>query len=242
MTREPEMLEGWRHLELFGAWNRNGELVDVWYQSLNQPDRWRGEEEAVCRRDPFGHQAPQPGCRCGWYALKKAERVRRGDYDGYGWRRRNGALAKVRLWGTVQEGRGGYRAQYQRVESLEVERMCVRCGGDAEGLGIVVNTLHSHLYTVRDSTITGPLEPLCAECATGLCRWENCGEKFEVRVTPGEPYIDTQPADYQDDPNSHTKTRLVNQLVTWLIVGGLFAAVYAFGERLVSRLIEILAW
>lgn len=237
-----QMLEGWRHLEMYGAWSRDGELAEVWFQSLNQPDKWGREGRATCRREPFRHLPPEEGCRCGWYALKDPDRIRRGDYDGYGYRRRNAALARVRLWGNVAEARWGYRAEWQRIEDLEVEATCVRCGGDACGLGIVVNSDFGFIYTVKGENITGPLQPLCEDCADALCRWEETEAAVGVPVRPGTPYADTEQVQNDEEASGLAQRKgAARSLVVWLSVGVTWAAVYLIGREAAAAIVDAIA-
>lgn len=61
------------------------------------------------------HVAPDPECRCGFYALKSPELL----MDHFGVESWTGSMdsiwAKVCFWGTVIEGSTGYRAQYAKV-------------------------------------------------------------------------------------------------------------------------------
>lgn len=63
----------------------------------------------------YPHTAPDWDCSCGFYAL--AERPKSPDYGQF--------IAQVELFGTVMEGKRGWRASRQRVLSIQtVSRTC----------------------------------------------------------------------------------------------------------------------
>ena len=96
-----------------------------------------GQESAIT---DLTHKSPDPLCRCGFYAL--AERP--GDWE-YGL-----FMAQVELYGRVVRGERGYRAERQRVLSLEARRICTRCKQKAHG------------FAVGDS---GQISTMCSKCS-----------------------------------------------------------------------------
>jgi hypothetical protein len=65
------------------------------------------------------HAAPHVGCMCGWNAYRTRELARtRGGYSG--------TLVEVELWGNVHVYQHGYRAEWQRVLAMHIDRC--ECG------------------------------------------------------------------------------------------------------------------
>ncbi|MGA7946376.1 MAG: hypothetical protein ACLPH5_23435 [Candidatus Sulfotelmatobacter sp.] len=58
------------------------------------------------------HNAPQIDCRCGIYAAKTFDQLRRMGYD------RRGICGEVNLWGTIVEHKFGWRAQFAYPKTL----------------------------------------------------------------------------------------------------------------------------
>lgn len=71
-------------------------------QTVIQP---RERMEAICTVN-FEHDAPMPGCSCGFYAFTTLQEL---VDQGYGYQN---FLAEVYLWGRIIEHEKGYRAQF----------------------------------------------------------------------------------------------------------------------------------
>lgn len=113
-------LYGWRRAHLV-ARIEDGQIADVAFQSLNQPNLFRVVAEAHCRYHP--HRPPADGCTCGFYALSDRDRIVRGDYRGHKWVL-NSVILQVRMTGDVIEGEAGYRAERQTVVCVELPEKC----------------------------------------------------------------------------------------------------------------------
>jgi hypothetical protein len=96
---------------------------------------------------PFGrgHDAPEPACTCGFYAVETDDELWRLGCD-----EPDLAVLEVELSGRVIEHEHGYRASHQRVRAIRMHRRCSRCGRAAE-------LLHRRRF--------GTLVPSCARCA-----------------------------------------------------------------------------
>ena len=92
--------------------------------------KYEVDDTAVCSSQRFtrnpDHLSPVEGCACGFYAL-----IEKPDNWEYGRFR-----AQVELFGRVVHGERGYRAERQRVLSLEARRQCSRCDGRANGFSV----------------------------------------------------------------------------------------------------------
>ena len=86
---------------------------------------WRPSGEAIVRK---AHDAPEPDCHCGFYAVNDREHLT--EQDG-SW-----PLLEVELFGRVIVHEKGFRAQRQRVRCCTVPNACVYCGDEAVGLGV----------------------------------------------------------------------------------------------------------
>jgi hypothetical protein len=104
---------------------------DVQFRGLAQNVLYGVEDTARCV--PFGESRnhgslPDPGCTCGFYALKdKAPYLWGGDHMLPG----HSPLLEVELWGRVLVGTNGYRGEHQRVLSATLSP-CHWCGAAAE--------------------------------------------------------------------------------------------------------------
>ena len=96
---------------------------------------------------PFGcgHDAPQPGCTCGFYAVADDDELGRLGADASGL-----VVLDVELSGRVIEHAHGYRASHQQIRRVRLHRQCARCGRRAE-------LLHHRRF--------GALVPACHRCA-----------------------------------------------------------------------------
>lgn len=92
---------------------RPGYLMDLGNTQLLEP---RVRAEAFCRIKD--HLAPDPACKCGFYAHKSKEE------NLFEFGRLQSAFGKVALWGRVVECGNGYRAQFMyplRLWTYDVE-------------------------------------------------------------------------------------------------------------------------
>lgn len=72
------------------------------------------------------HQAPEAGCRCGFYGVRRRDDLSRFAEPDPGL-----GLARVEFAGTVIEHDFGFRASWQRVLQVTVADRCHRCGSPA---------------------------------------------------------------------------------------------------------------
>jgi hypothetical protein len=104
------------------------------------------EDIAACSIRQFerkpDHLSPVEGCGCGFYAL--IEKPTEWEYGAF--------RAQVELFGRVVRGERGYRAERQRVLSLEAQRICVNlnCKKKAHGFSVGAN---------------GQISAMCSKCA-----------------------------------------------------------------------------
>jgi len=146
---------GWRQAGLLGR-IEGGQIVEIAFESMNQPDIFGLQAGAHCRSHP--HEPPAEHCKCGFYALDDKKRILRGDYAGHVPRPHNVVLA-VALYGTVIQGTRGWRASRQRVRRIEVANRCAhpRCGGEVVAVAVgevaAINTAGKWMRLV----------PVCAE-------------------------------------------------------------------------------
>ena len=96
----PLPIVGWR------AWVAQGSQMRSFTQG-GSPIWNQGFLQAFCHK---GHQAPQEGCQCGIYILKR----RRWWLWLYG-----SLVGQARVWGKVIEHTNGYRAQFAQLVKIE---------------------------------------------------------------------------------------------------------------------------
>jgi hypothetical protein len=96
---------------------------------------------------PFApdHDAPEPGCTCGFYAVASEDGLDRLGADAP-----DLAVLDVELSGRIVEHTHGYRASHQVIRRVRLHQCCVRCGAPAE-------VLHHRRF--------GALVPSCRRCA-----------------------------------------------------------------------------
>ena len=84
-------------------------------------DTYKNDANAICKEFP-DHVPPVVGCECGFYAFKNLRdaQFELSLYPGV-------FLIDVDLFGIGFSHRYGYRAESQRVNSLEFPKRCMRC-------------------------------------------------------------------------------------------------------------------
>lgn len=124
-TVEGEDVVGFRYAYLSSGGQK------VYFRSIVQSVLFGIAERAKCLSGA-DHKVPDPGCMCGFYALRKAERL--------AWKvpGRLGAkvLLQVQLSGTVVEGKNGFRGARQDVLKVWLPSRCYawRCRGETHGV------------------------------------------------------------------------------------------------------------
>lgn len=138
MTFEPiiESVRGYRVFEVSGAYLRSYSADYVWEPGWNA---------AACRRRTKGaakHDAPAPGCTCGFWVYRTLARAAKqfraelgmevgdspfGDFDGA----RGVVLGRVLIAGHLVEGTDGWRAERAGIEAVYTD--------DPELIGPLVN-------------------------------------------------------------------------------------------------------
>ena len=113
---------------------------------------------------PFGrgHDAPEPACTCGFYAVATDDELWRlgGDEPDL-------AVLEVELSGRVIEHEHGYRASHQRIRTVRMHRRCSRCGRPAE-------LLHRRRF--------GTLVPACERCARRPITLDDAGASLGTEL------------------------------------------------------------
>lgn len=113
---------------------------------------YRPESRSVCLLTGTHHDAPQPDCTCGFYAVKRVT----GDHRTAGFF----VALDVDLYGRVIRHTAGWRAEKQRVIKVTIGSICALCGTrKATCLGFSGRVLNSN---------AGPLQllhALCDKCA-----------------------------------------------------------------------------
>lgn len=89
------------------------------------------------------HEAADPDCSCGFYAMKKPSRV-------HPMLQGEDVILEVELFGRVICCESGYRAERQRVLSVTVARHCTFCGQEPAGV-----------IAWRGTAFAAPLFPVC---------------------------------------------------------------------------------
>lgn len=136
-ARDLETVEQDQPVRAYKGIRFNTDGARLWVIShQRETDLEPGGQHAKCLWNPVGsytrveaHEVPGVNCSCGWYAWKDRGKVEPG---GCGL-----IVAEVDLYGKIIDCELGYRAEYQRVLSIQVERLCRRgflCDSEAEVL------------------------------------------------------------------------------------------------------------
>lgn len=133
---------GWRAAGLVALIAADGSVRQLAFESLNQPDIFGVEADAICRQR--FHRAPAESCSCGFYALADRNQILSGTFSGALSRDHN-VILSVAMSGLVVEGTRGLRASHQTVTGVEVASRCTFCPNPTTHL-----TPSSPLFTVPD--------------------------------------------------------------------------------------------
>lgn len=135
-------------------------FLPAFFQANSAP--YRSVSHATCELgEP--HDAPNPKCTCGFYAVGTDEEL---------WRLGSGdpelIVLDVDLSGRVIEHEHGYRASHQNVRRVSIPPRCVRCGREAQ-------LLHKRMF--------GAVVPACSRCARRPMTLADASVALEVPVT-----------------------------------------------------------
>jgi hypothetical protein len=148
----------------------------LWLRSGTAGVALAAEGEARCYQHPE-HIPPVVGCRCGFFAKRRAEALVL--YARYPYSQ----LLEVELSGRIRTTREDLRGQHQRLLRILVLPHCVRCGAEATLLGI------SDQVDPRAELFGEPaLSSLCESCTSP--RWwlpEEVAEELSVPVSWAVP-------------------------------------------------------
>lgn len=134
--------------------------------------------------DGHPHSPPAPDCRCGFYALSEKEPIADGVFVGSHPFKRWDAVLTVSLYGEVIEGSEGLRASHQKVELVEFEPRCHRCGHpEVSGLA-----LFKAPAVVRRRGVS-VAAPACSRCAARrrTLSFDDASAQLGVEVRLGPP-------------------------------------------------------
>lgn len=188
----PDVITGWRHARLVVVWRPGAKRPQqMGFASLNQADLWGRDAEAVCRRHPVEHHAPEPGCKCGFYSKADRAEIMRGEYPGQLSRDRTVVLCAVRLSGNIIEGETGWRASHQRVENVIVDQNCAQCGQPSTKLAVNPDPGSGLFITAEGAWAY--VSAYCDSCApTHQISFEEAAAMLGADVAQGQVHDDAE--------------------------------------------------
>jgi hypothetical protein len=148
-----------RKLARLGVEQQRVVLLPAFYRQLGEA--YGARAQASCALSD--HEAPDPECSCGFYAVADETQLWRLGAD-----EPELAVVDVELSGHVIEHDHGYRASHQQVTNVQFHGVCVRCGSRAE-------TFAQRRF--------GALVPSCRRCARRPVEREAVAASLEVPVS-----------------------------------------------------------
>lgn len=160
-----ELLLGYRHAGLVAGLDSSGDIVEIGFSALNEPNIFGVNATAVCRTN-LTHTPPHDNHSCGFYSLKDSVPILSGRYSGMVARPYN-VLLEVLPYGEILEGAKGMRSAAQAVREVTFADTC-QLGSISDSNCAAKAThfiLHPEAVNITPNRRWTPLIPACVSCA-----------------------------------------------------------------------------